>query len=561
MRRSLRLIGGVVAAVIALCGSVASAARPVAWRIAGQLDATSVSAPSCPSSALCVAVTAAGDVIASAAPFAGARSWVSEPVDPAGDLVAVACASVAQCVAVGARGEVVTSTDPTGGALGWQASQTVAGSLTDVACPTTMLCVATTGDGQAVNSQAQAALAGTVLLTTNPTGGTDAWMREQVEASLGPECGKYGPWEGCGNAMTHVSCASASVCVATDGYGDAVASEDPAAEWGPPVSLGGPQVSEYDGLSCPSDGLCIGECPAGYGFYGAECPSGNYGAENVFTWDPQTGSRGTFTAISSDQLTGLWCTSASVCFTAGSTGELYATADPVGHPARWILMRAATSPSTADPIIGVSCQPAGSCLAIDRSGDLLNGSAPPTSAQLSALIRAALTPRGSAATTARVTARGSFRAGFSPPVPGRLIVRWSLRSAGHTLVIAAGRLQAKAARTRMTITLTRRGINLLGHARHAVTLSSNASFTPIGGATTDLHWSITLARSLTRPQPAARSGRQAAHRAGNALSPAVAGCSRLSAWSMPAMPLRRSPGEVAALPDVRPEGAICPQNR
>src|SRR5262249_42139346 len=102
-----------------------------------------LSAISCPSTVLCVAVDDSGNLVTSTNP-ANVSSWSTPAsVDPGIYLGAVSCASGALCVAADINGNVLTSTDPTGGAGSWTATQVDGnGGLSGVSCPSARLCVA-----------------------------------------------------------------------------------------------------------------------------------------------------------------------------------------------------------------------------------------------------------------------------------------------------------------------------------------------------------------------------------------------------------------------------------
>ena len=107
---------------------------------------TAVSGLSCPSSTLCVGTVGLG-VVTSTGPARAAAAWKLTvfPQLSGGSggsaLTAVSCASPQLCVAVGAVGgvgEVFSSTDPTGGPRAWKEAQ-LSGlddtSLVSVSCP------------------------------------------------------------------------------------------------------------------------------------------------------------------------------------------------------------------------------------------------------------------------------------------------------------------------------------------------------------------------------------------------------------------------------------------
>jgi hypothetical protein len=240
-------------------------------------------------------------------------------VEGVGPLRAIACPSVSLCIAVDAAGNVASSTDPAGGAGTWKTAQSGAGHLLDVSCPSTRLCLGTDGGRN-------------VAVSTNPSGG--AWRAARVDSGVGPECGKYQASEGCDSGLTGLSCASVSLCVAVDYWGDVFSSSNPArgahwwsgSEWG-----GGPDLHS---LSCPSDSLCVAACPVGVGLVWQGCPGSEYDAGDVVWWNPSSptafGQAFSFTTISSSPLFDVSCASASLCLASNEAGELFVSTNPSG---------------------------------------------------------------------------------------------------------------------------------------------------------------------------------------------------------------------------------------
>jgi len=146
-----------------------------------------ITATSCPSASLCVAVDDFGNVLASTDPAGGAGTWHKWAVEPRGAFVGLSCPSVSLCVAVDDEGGVVTSTDPAGGIATWHTTKLPnGGGAFTVACPTATFCVANVGAG--------------VETSTDPAGGAGAWD------STGALVGANG-----------LSCPSVSFCVGSKG--------------------------------------------------------------------------------------------------------------------------------------------------------------------------------------------------------------------------------------------------------------------------------------------------------------------------------------------------------
>jgi hypothetical protein len=153
---------------------------------------------SCASSALCVAVDAAGNVLTSTDPASSESTWTIAAVDTH-PLYGISCPSVSLCVAVDGAGDVVSSTDPTGGSTAWTVSSIdPAYLLTAISCASASLCVAVDDEGN-------------VLTSTAPTGGAGAWSVGDVDSSASMSRG-----------LTAVSCPSEELCVAVDNAGYAV---------------------------------------------------------------------------------------------------------------------------------------------------------------------------------------------------------------------------------------------------------------------------------------------------------------------------------------------------
>jgi hypothetical protein len=220
------------------------------WKAPVRIDSAAngpLTGISCPTVRLCVAVDASGNVITSTRPTGGARAW-SHPahVDPTNapgggpaGLVGISCASPSMCVAVdgGTPGNVVSSTAPTHGATAWKLTA-VGGVLTNISCPTTTLCIA-------VGSQR--------YVSTTPTGGPGSWKPTGIQAGAG--------------AFDDITCPSALMCVAS-GYsytstGAITTSTNPhggPAAWstnGVELNPPSPGSGLLDGVGCMASTLCV----------------------------------------------------------------------------------------------------------------------------------------------------------------------------------------------------------------------------------------------------------------------------------------------------------------
>ena len=148
---------------------------PSAWSV-HKANSGWMSKISCPSTSLCVAVSQGSSgygVAVSTDPISGPWKFtkLSYPED-------VSCPSTSLCVAVGGD-SIEFSTDPASGA--WTTHTVTTVGLQSVTCPTASFCVAAGSDD------------GTVLVSTNPTGGPSAWtpvLADKIDCSIATDaCG------------------------------------------------------------------------------------------------------------------------------------------------------------------------------------------------------------------------------------------------------------------------------------------------------------------------------------------------------------------------------------
>ncbi len=160
-------------------GNIVTSTNPAGgashWATANVDDTTAFAGVSCASASFCVAVDLAGNVVVSSNPAGGAGAWHVEPLPGAGlpapfpaalsgdFLSAISCPSEALCVATTSAGNVLTSQQPSGGASTWTlAAVDAIGGLNSVSCTAAAYCVAVDDHGDA-------------LTTTAPGGGAGAW--------------------------------------------------------------------------------------------------------------------------------------------------------------------------------------------------------------------------------------------------------------------------------------------------------------------------------------------------------------------------------------------------
>jgi hypothetical protein len=342
-RTAARAPGRLLALALAACAIAALSAAPAQasshWRwsrpttIRG-LDAA-VNGLSCPSSSLCLAVSAT-DVFWSTRPLAGGSSWKKAALPPALDLEAlqgqsyvadgVTCTSTSFCVISDGAGNVYVSTDPTGGTGAWHETavdfQTYEG-LEAITCATQTLCAAldisgdayTTGNPagpwsytrisstlQANSYSVSCAASGTGLcaavefdrklaVTANPGATPATWQVATVSSST----------------LHSVACPSISLCVAGADGGRLLVSRSPTvpASW---RATRIPGAYPYTEVTCHSTSLCLATDEFGFAAI-STAP-----AASASAWHRQG-------RISTGSITALSCPSNRLCFVGTSTDE------------------------------------------------------------------------------------------------------------------------------------------------------------------------------------------------------------------------------------------------
>ncbi len=195
-------------------GKVLTSTNPTAgqWQVTrlGPLDFRGVS---CGTPSLCVAVAREGRIFTSTNPTGGASAWteVGAPGGP-GDLEGVACVSTLLCAAGNLTGNILTSTDPTAGASWSEADAGSSVQITGASCPTASRCVAVDNNGD-------------VLTSTDPTGGAGFWHFENLVPFRPTENGKE--MQPPRNALFAASCASTSLCALAGPDGRIFTATDP----------------------------------------------------------------------------------------------------------------------------------------------------------------------------------------------------------------------------------------------------------------------------------------------------------------------------------------------
>lgn len=302
----------------------------------------SPTALSCPSTSLCVAGDAGGDLFVTTAPQSPG-SWSEEGRIVQSDITAISCVAVRQgasysCTAVDNAGDAISSDNPTGGLSAWSVGTPDPGvAMTGVSCPGADQCVAVDHEGD-------------VLVD-----GDGGW-------SIVSHVDGYNP-------LTAISCPSTSLCVATDSVGDLLTSAAPTdaatAAWQVQSAV---DTHELTAASCPTETLCVVVDTAGNGFF-SENPSGG---KSQWIAEPGIDAGHVLTALS--------CPTSTMCLGVDGVGNAMYSADPIGGAQSW---SDASVVDTSAGLVGVSCPAVGVCAALDKRGNALSVAPSETSSTLS----------------------------------------------------------------------------------------------------------------------------------------------------------------------------------
>jgi|GEM_PF-1148003 len=247
--------------------------------------------------------TGDGIVLSSPGPSGAASSWATDELVSGGVVRDISCTPQGNlCAAIedvngytsSATSYVIATNDPSSSDPTWFSSEVdPEGTLVGIACPSSMMCVAVDSTGLMYYSQN--------LGTSN-----------------------YPSWTGpadvdlTGGGFGGIACASATLCVAydVDGY---VYAMNP--------NVGGVVESSAQRLESSSDVLDAISCPSS-----AQCfVSSSMG--DVYAIEPETpGTTApqstTVDVDATGDLTGISCSSASLCAATNETGEVFLSADP-----------------------------------------------------------------------------------------------------------------------------------------------------------------------------------------------------------------------------------------
>jgi len=316
-RTPARILGAALALVLFLCASLAAtsapAAAPLTWSSIAIPGGGALSAVSCASESLCVAVNHEGAGFSTSDPTSPSPTWSITLNDPGQSLNAVSCAPGGPCVAVDGAGKAWVSGNPS------PFSVPGGGVLTGVSCPSAGLCVA-------VNE------AGGVFTTTSP--GSGGWTLSSSHPGH----------------LRAVSCASQTLCVAVDSAGDVLSTTTPTGIWAEQKL----DSEELVAVSCSTSGTCVAADHGGHALASADPGS------SAPTWS--------LTLIDGEHLTGVSCASTGLCVAVDGHGQARASDAPTTAIPLW-------SPSNAgsSALAGVSCLAGGFCMAVNTIGNAVAG--------------------------------------------------------------------------------------------------------------------------------------------------------------------------------------------
>jgi hypothetical protein len=167
------------------------------------------------------------------------------------------------------------------------------------------------------------------------------------------------------SALTTVSCATPSFCVAADTSGDVITSSHPSPIGSNPLGMTldpsawkvtpsvVPAANSFTALSCPSVTLCVALTRQG---------------DVVTSIDPIGGaSAWKVTRLAgSTMLDSASCASRALCVVGGGSDSVFVSHDPAAGSSSWTETR--VIPQGDEAIVGLSCPSAGFCVAVD-AGD------------------------------------------------------------------------------------------------------------------------------------------------------------------------------------------------
>ena len=159
-------------------------------------------AVACPSTGLCIAENAFGQVVHSTHPGAREAHWAvtrvqADPGDVA-DADAAACPSTGLCLVAGSYGSIFWTRNPTGPAKAWHRVSLGGTGIVAIACQSTQRCLVADATDQ-------------VYATSDPTGPASAWHATTLRFRVGSTVSR---------SVTALACTPTGPCLAATGSGE-----------------------------------------------------------------------------------------------------------------------------------------------------------------------------------------------------------------------------------------------------------------------------------------------------------------------------------------------------
>jgi hypothetical protein len=257
------------------------------WSATEKVDtAGAITGVSCPTTSFCAAVDQVGAFVYSTQPTKGAKFWshpvrIDSSVAVGGGyagLTAISCPSSTLCVAIdnAANSNVVYSTDPTGGKTAWH-TVALEGPATSVDCPTTSLCViggsqryVSTDPSSPTSWKAGGAVAGEVYQSVDCVGTTlciGVGFGDTTPGFASATSSATGTWGAAfpvesnppalGTGLLDTVGCTRGTCVALDGSDNAYVSSTPSTGvWGAGAAIRTKSASQWNAVSCTSC-ICV----------------------------------------------------------------------------------------------------------------------------------------------------------------------------------------------------------------------------------------------------------------------------------------------------------------
>jgi hypothetical protein len=294
---------------------------------------------------------------------------------------AIDCVDRHFCAAVGGNGRMVVSTDPTGGFEAWTETaieEAEGDNLTGVSCPTATFCAVVDESGH-------------LLTSSEPGGSAAAWSSSSIDP---------------GGKLVDVSCPSPSFCAAIDDSRRVLVSAEPSggsAAWNSASLLPG---GELTAISCASTTLCVivhnerlgphgllvsSDPLAGAGSwidagvdlsnhgYDVSCPTESFCA--VAFWngvlvstDPTGGVATWHSSHKSEYVDGISCPDSGFCAGESYGGDVLASNDPTAASSTWTEFD--ISPNWVNLLSGIDCTSDYLCAMVDQKGFIYTSTDP-----------------------------------------------------------------------------------------------------------------------------------------------------------------------------------------